>query len=216
LNKESIGAHALHLVTDRKLAGFKGFLETIESAVKAGVTWVQYREKVLGDEEFYRQGMEVKEIAKAGNAIFIVNDRAHMVKAMNADGAHLGPDDLSPDLAREILGPDKIIGYSVKHPVEINKEIEKRVDYLGIGPIYATNTKKTVNPKWGLEGISTARKLANLPLVAIGGISLESAYDVIMAGADSIAVVSAIMAAEDPSKDTREILKRIGQALDNR
>lgn len=194
----------LYLVTDRRLAGNLSLTELVEKALAGGVTVVQLREKECPSREFYELAIKVKKIIPPEIPL-IINDRMDIALAAQADGLHLGQTDLPVEIARKYLGSEAIIGLSVENKEQLLAALDLPVDYLAISPLFSTPTKTFTIPAWGLEGLAAARKLTNLPLVAIGGINESNAAEVIRAGADGIAVVSAICAASDPQEAARRL-----------
>jgi thiamine-phosphate pyrophosphorylase len=197
------------LVTDRAFSKGRSSLEIVEAAVAGGVSAVQLREKDLGTREFYEEGLRIRDFLRSSGVPLIINDRVDVALALDADGVHLGQSDMPVNVARRILGPDLVIGLSVEKLAQINDGDAAYANYLGISPVFLTSTKPELDTSWGLEGIRVARSLTDLPLVAIGSIKLENAADVIRAGADSIAVVTAIVAADDPCQATRLLLDEV-------
>jgi len=210
----------LMLVTDRRLAGGRSITEIVEAAVAGGVTIVQLREKEATTREFVDVGRRVAEILRPRRIPLIINDRVDVALAVVADGVHLGAADMSPADARRILGPKAIIGFSVENEgqaVAAEREGGRLdVDYLGVSPVFATPTKPDAGggggAAWGIEGLWRLRPIVRLPLVAIGGINLENAARVMEAGADGLAVVSAICAAEDPAEAARALRAIVNKA----
>lgn len=181
----------LYAITDA--AAGSSHLEQVAAFVRAGATLVQIRDKrASGREALYEVVVEALRIAHPLGAKIVVNDRVDVARAARADGVHVGQEDLPAAAAREILGPDRIVGVST-HSVEQAREAERlAVDYVAIGPAFATSTKENPDPVVGLDGIAAVRAVVAKPLVAIGGITVERAPSVIAAGADSLAVVSAL------------------------
>lgn len=205
----------LYLVTDRRFLRHLSLAELVARAVAAGVTMVQLREKECPAREFYELALLLKQILPAGIALMI-NDRLDIALAAKADGVHLGQEDLPVEKARALIGPEAIIGLTINN-LEQLKEAEKLpVDYLAISPIFPTPTKTDTGPPWGPQGLARARKLAEKPLVAIGGLNEANVSQVIKAGADGIAVVSAICGAEDPEKASRTLRRLIEEARELR
>jgi thiamine-phosphate pyrophosphorylase len=158
-----------------------------------GATLVQLREKQMPAREFYEQARAAVDFARVSRVTLIINDRVDVALAVNAGGVHLGQDDMPPGAARKLLGDEAIIGYSTHNLEQATKALTLPVNYLAIGPIFATSTKTDTSPVLGLEGLRAVRNaIGPVPLVAIGGISAANARDVIEAGADSVAVISAI------------------------
>ncbi len=204
--------YSLYLVTDRGLAHGRSTLEIVSAAVKGGATVVQLREKNCSTREFIEQAMHIKDFLKTHSVPLVINDRVDVAQAVKADGVHLGQTDMPLEMAKGILGDTMIIGISTES-VQDGIEAEKGgADYLGVSPIYATPTKTDTAPPLGLEGLREIRKAVNLPLVGIGGLSRNNAAEVIRSGADGVAVVSAIVAADDPETAARELKKIITEA----
>ncbi len=188
------------------------FLEIVEAAVKGGVSVVQLREKELSTLDFYNEGLAVKRLLKGHDVAFIINDRVDVAMALDADGAHLGQTDMPVEVARKLMGPGKIIGLSVEKMEHVSHESVQHADYLGVSPIFVTSTKPELEKAWGLEGLKRVRSATDMPLVAIGSINANNAEAVIEAGADNVAVVSAITSADDPEAAAREIVEKIQAA----
>ncbi|NPV83615.1 MAG: thiamine phosphate synthase [Candidatus Aminicenantes bacterium] len=202
---------SLYLVTDRRLAGNRPLTEVVSKAVAGGVTVVQLREKDCSSREYLELAMELKKILPPGVPL-LINDRLDVALAAGADGIHLGQSDLPAKIARKYLGPRAIIGLSVENLEQLEEAKNLPVDYLAISPVFSTPTKTDTGPAWGLEGLARARKLTALPLVAIGGLNEQNAAEVIRAGADGLAVVSAICAAADPEQAARRLRALIDEA----
>lgn len=195
----------LYLVTDRGLCRGRNVAHTVAEAMRGGITVVQLREKLLEDEEFLRSAVEMKELADRWNIPLIINDRLDIALACGAAGVHLGQDDTNCALARRVAGERMIVGVSVSTVEEALKAEADGADYLGVSPVFSTPTKPDAPAPAGLEGLRKIRGAVRLPLVGIGGINTANAADVIDAGADGVAVVSAIMAAQDPCRAAREL-----------
>lgn len=194
----------LYLVTDRHLCGSRGVAATVEAALEGGVTMVQLRDPTASTSELCRSGLELRRILLGTGVPLIVNDRLDVAFAIGADGVHLGQSDLHPIEARRLAGPDLIIGWSVSTVGESAKAVALppgTVDYLGIGPVWATPTKTDTAPPLGLAGLTAAVVIVGgaLPCVAIGGINAENAAKVAATGVSGLAVVSAICGAPDPA-----------------
>ncbi|NLZ07177.1 MAG: thiamine phosphate synthase [Phycisphaerae bacterium] len=202
----------LYLVTDRDLAGARGVAEVVRLALDGGVTLVQLREKTLAHEPFVEEACVLRDICHARGVPLIVNDNIAVARQANADGVHLGQSDASVEEARETLGPDAIIGLSVESIEQARTAARLDIDYVAVSPVFATPTKTDTAAPLGLEGVRAIRRLADKPLVAIGGINTANAADVLQAGADGLAVISAIMAAADPCQAARAF-RRLRSAL---
>ncbi len=175
--------------------------------VAAGVTLLQYRNKSGKAREILEDARELRR--RLGDRMkLIMNDRADLCVAADFDGLHLGQDDLSPESACLIIGPDRWLGISTHTPEQLAEADKTSATYLAIGPVFATSSKVNPDPVVGLEGVRRARALTRKPLVAIGGITRASAHSVIEAGADSVAVISDLL--RDPRKSAEELLRIMG------
>ncbi len=181
----------LYAITDTQLSNFT-HVEMVERLLAAGVRFIQLRDKEASSKELLDQARACLELTRAADAKLIINDRVDVALTANADGVHLGQGDLSVEEAREILGDDAIIGVSTHSLEQFNAALKTSANYVAVGPVYATTTKENPDPVVGLELVKAAKALADRPLVAIGGITIERAPEVIAAGADSIAVISAL------------------------
>ena len=199
----------VYLVTDRSFSRGRSTLEIVQAAVRGGVSVVQLREKELCTRDFFLEATRIRKFLRSVEVPLIINDRIDIALAVDADGVHLGQEDMPIKTARKILGPDRIIGLSVNEPREINEETFEFADYLAISPVFSTATKPDITQPWGLEGLRRARGLTDLPLVAIGSMTIEIAKEVVLAGADSLAVVTAIVSADDPAEATRTLVKGV-------
>jgi len=198
----------LYLITDDELLKGRDLKETIQKAIEGGITALQYRSKSPNKSirQMYEELKILREITREYGIPLIVNDRVDLALAVDADGVHIGQDDLPAEVVRKILGKDKIIGIST-HSLEEIKEADKLpVDYIAVGSIFRTSTKK--NPKIvGIQLIREAKKITRKPVVAIGGIMPYNVEEVLEAGADGVAVISAILGFKD-TKKSAEAMKR--------
>jgi thiamine-phosphate pyrophosphorylase len=188
----------LYLVT----SPVENLFSVVEAALEGGLTLVQYRDKTSDDLTRIRTAEKLKQLCHRYNALLIINDRVDLALAVDADGVHLGQEDLPISLARQLLGSQRIIGRSTKNPAEMQQAIQEGADYIGVGPVYETPTKAG-RAAAGLDYVRYAVKHATLPWFAIGGISAESLADVLTNGAERVAVVRAIMEAEQPTLMTQ-------------
>lgn len=187
----------LYPITDARLAHDL----QVERLCEGGARFIQLREKRRSAREFYREALNAVRAAHERGARLIVNDRADVALAVGADGVHLGQDDLSPDAARRVLGEGAIIGLSTHNVEQAFEAARMDVDYVAIGPVFATTSKEKPDPVVGLEGVRRAREaVKDKPLVAIGGVTLENALSVLEAGADSVALIGALASGDDPSE----------------
>ena len=197
----------VYLVTDAGLSEGRSTVSIVEDAIEGGVDVVQLREKETTANERYELGLELRELTRDADVPLIVNDRIDIAAAIDADGVHLGDDDLPVPVAREQLGEDAIVGRSVSTPVAAREAEAAGADYLGVGAVYGTTSKETTPEQShiGLERIRAVREATELPFVGIGGVTPENAAAVVEAGADGVAVISAITAAEDPAAATSRL-----------
>ncbi len=202
----------LYLVTDRGLSGGRPVEQIVRESAAGGVTVIQLREKDAGTRQFLEQAFALRQTASDLAIPFIINDRVDIALACCADGVHLGQGDMNCALARRIAGKDMIIGVSVSTADEALEAEADGADYLGVGPLFATPTKADALPAKGLGVLRTVRQAVRIPLVGIGGINYTNAGDVIRAGADGIAVVSAIIASPNPGAAARALRSAIDQA----
>lgn len=200
---------ALYLVTDRGYLKGRDLKDVVAQAAAGGVTMVQLREKDCSTRDFISLGLQLKALLGPLGIPLIINDRVDVALAIDADGVHIGQSDMPYEMARRILGRDKIIGLSVENLEEVRQTETLDVDYIGISPVYGTPTKTDTAPPFGLDGLRQALELTSHPSVAIGGMNHVTAADVILTGVDGIAVVSAIVGADDPEKASRELLEII-------
>jgi thiamine-phosphate pyrophosphorylase len=201
----------LYLVTDRGLALGRPLDAVVREAVEGGVTVVQIREKDLGTRSFLREALAVKAVTDRFRVPLIVNDRLDVALACGAAGVHLGQDDMDCPTARRLAGDGFIIGVSVSSPGEALRAEADGADYLGVSPVFSTPTKSDAPEPTGLSGLRAIRRAVGIPLVGIGGIHAGNAADIVQAGADGIAVVSAIMAAPDPHDAARRLRAVMGR-----
>ncbi len=199
---------SLYLVTDRLLSLGRPLEYVVEEAVKGGVSMVQLREKNCSSKDFYQQAVLLKKCLEPYGIPLIINDRLDIALACDADGLHIGQNDIPYSIARKLFGKDKIIGLSVESVWDALKANDLDVDYIGISPVFDTQTKTDTVSPLGLEGVREISKISRHPSVAIGGINKTNAAEIINAGANGISVVSAIMSAELPGEAAFE-LKRI-------
>jgi thiamine-phosphate pyrophosphorylase len=197
---------ALHVLTDREWSRGRDTLTIAKAALDGGATVIQLRDKKASTRTLVEEGLALRALTRERGALLIVNDRIDVALAVEADGAHVGQDDDMPiELARKLLGPDRILGVSAGNLEEAATAIAGRADYLGVGPIYATNTKADAGQPIGLALLSELARRYSIPLIAIGGIQAENTTAVVQAGATGIAVIRAIVNAEDIVAATRRL-----------
>ncbi|HDK7138736.1 TPA: thiamine phosphate synthase [Clostridium botulinum] len=189
--------YELYLITDRRFLKGRQLKKVVEDAILGGVTIVQVREKDVSTREFYNVAKEVKEVTDYYRVPIIINDRLDIAQAIDANGVHLGQKDMPLNIAREILGKDKIIGISVGNVKEALEAQNNGADYLGIGTIFPTGSKKDVDAIIGIDGLSKIKDSISIPSVAIGGIDKTNFKDVLKTGIEGISVISAILDEDD-------------------
>ncbi len=197
--------YSLYLVTDRGLSRGRSTLEIIKAGVAGGITCVQLREKDCSTRQFIKEALSVKEYLKENNIPLIINDRVDVAQAVAADGVHLGQTDMPLKTAKEILKNSMIIGISAESLEDAVRAEKDGADYIGVSPIFATPTKTDTALPLGLYGLKEISRTVKIPKVAIGGLNCENAGEVILNGADGIAVVSAIVSADDPQKAAEKL-----------
>ncbi len=201
----------LYAIIDAAQTGNRSTAAVSDALLAAGVKLIQYRDKQASSRVLYENSFELAARARQANAVLIVNDRADVARVVQADGVHVGQDDLSVELVRRVLGAGKRIGCSTHHPDQVRDADRSSADYIAFGPIFETQSKQQPDPVVGLEGLREARRLTRKPLVAIGGITLENVRAVIEAGADSVAVISDLLKPDDIESRARDFLKLLGE-----
>jgi thiamine-phosphate pyrophosphorylase len=179
-------------------------VECARKLADAGVRLIQYRNKNASARELFEKSREIAALFNPTGVRFIVNDRADVASLAGADGVHLGQDDLGAERARAVMSNGKLVGVSTHSAEQIRTALETSADYIAVGPIFTTGSKMNPDPVVGLELVRKARAMTDRPIVAIGGITLERAQEVMEAGADSVAVISDILRAENPGDRARE------------
>lgn len=206
LRWQKLAAARTYLVT----APVPNFLSVVESALQGGIAIVQYREKTAADDERLEMAIKMKALCHRYGALFIVNDRVDIAAAADADGVHLGQHDLPMAIARKILGPDKIVGRSTTNPQELQRALDEEADYIGVGPVHETPTKPGKAAS-GNEYVRYAADHATMPWFTIGGLNAENLAPTLAAGATRVAVVRALMQADDPAEVARSLVKQTQQ-----
>jgi thiamine-phosphate pyrophosphorylase len=199
----------LYIILDPSVYPSRPLVEVLRTAVEAGASLFQYRNKSASMKEAYTEALALRQAAAKAGALFIVNDRCDLALAVDADGVHLGQGDLPLDLARTVMGPDKLIGISTHNSDQVREAIAGKPDYLGFGPIFTPGSKQDHDPVVGLEGLRAMRSLTSLPVFAIGGIQIDRLGEVVLAGANGVAVISAILKAPDISHAVKTFLAQM-------
>lgn len=202
----------LYAITDRSWLNGRTLLEQVEETLKGGTTILQIREKDLDEASFKEEALQIKALCQKYNVPLIINDNVLLAKDIEADGVHIGQDDLALESARQILGPDKIIGVSAHNLEEAKKAYENGADYLGVGAMFSTNTKQDATD----VSFATLREICtqvDLPVVAIGGINQENIIQLTGSGIDGVAIISAIFASNDIEKATQQLKIKMNRML---
>ena len=198
--------YSIYLVTDDGCLQGRALIDCVREALEGGVTLVQYRAKTASSAEMYNEALQLKALCDSFNVPLIINDRLDIAMAVGAAGVHLGQDDLPCAAARRILGEDYLIGVSAHNPAEAKAALQSGADYLGCGAVFGTATKADVK-KMSTEGLTAICREKGLPVVGIGGVTVDNYREVRAAGADGAAIVSGILAQPDISATVRAIAK---------
>jgi thiamine-phosphate pyrophosphorylase len=199
----------LYAIVDPQDSG-RSPLALAAAYLAGGARLLQLRLKAAGARELYETALALRGVTRAVGARLVVNDRPDVAAAVDADGVHVGQTDVPVAVARRVVGPARWIGVSTHDVEEATRAVGDGADYLGVGPVYATTSKAGALPARGLALVRAVRGLTRVPLVAIGGITAETAADVLAAGADAVAVIGALTHAPNPAAATRELLARLG------
>ncbi|MFC5278505.1 thiamine phosphate synthase [Halorubrum rubrum] len=200
-----------YLVTGADRSAGRTTPEIVADALAGGVDVVQLREKGTDARSRYHLGLRLRELTADAGVPLVVNDRVDLAAAIDADGVHLGQSDLPPEVAREQFGPDAVVGVSASTPAEAREAVDAGADYLGVGAVYGTDSKKVPDERDGIgpEGVRAVADAVDVPAIGIGGIDADNASAVVEAGATGVAAVSAITAAEDPRTATEELREAV-------
>ena len=201
----------LHVLTDTELQSRFSHVELANLVIKGGADTIQFRQKIGSTREMIETAQELKRICEEAGGTFIVNDRVDVAIASEADGVHLGQDDFPIPLARKLLGESRIIGGSAATLEEAQKCLAEGVDYIGFGPVYPTTSKDDAGPVTGITLLEEVMNTISIPIIAIGGVTVENTPEVIQAGAQGIAVISAVCCQENPEQATRELFLALQQ-----
>jgi thiamine-phosphate pyrophosphorylase len=205
----------IYLVTGQSLCSPRPVEEIILQAIDGGIAYIQLREKDVSTRSFVQEAKRIKKLLSPYKIPLIINDRIDVALACGADGVHIGQEDMPYAIARKLMGKKAIIGLSVEDWTDVEESQKLDVDYIGVSPVFPTPTKTDTKGAWGLAGLAKIKAFSRHPLVAIGGINESNAADVIAAGADCIAVVSAICGASDPTTATRNLKSIIDASIIN-
>jgi thiamine-phosphate pyrophosphorylase len=199
----------LYIILDPSVCPARPLTEVLTAAAEAGASIFQYRNKTASMKEAYVEALALRQAAAKAGVLFIVNDRCDLALAVDADGVHLGQGDLPLDLARKVMGQDKLIGISTHNPDQVREATAGKPDYLGFGPIFKPGSKQDHDPVVGLAGLRAMRPLTSLPVFAIGGIQVDQVGEVTRCGANGVAVISAIIKAPDISHAVKTFLAQL-------
>ncbi|MEZ8655020.1 thiamine phosphate synthase [Vibrio splendidus] len=202
--------YKLYLVTDDQ-QDLETLKVVVEQAVAGGVTMVQVREKHGDVRAFIERAQAVKSILVGSGVPLIINDRVDVALAVDADGLHLGQSDMPAELARQLIGPDKILGLSIETEQQLQEADSLPIDYIGLSALFTTPTKTNLKKHWGYDGIKMALETTKLPIVGIGGINESNIPQLVESGIHGLALVSAICHAEDPKQATWDLLSLMGE-----
>src|SRR5256885_8570653 len=200
---------SLYIILDPSVCPERPLTEVLTAAAEAGASLFQYRNKTGSMKEAYVEALALRQTAAKAGVRFIVNDRCDLALAVDADGVHLGQGDLPLDLARKVMGQNKLIGISTHNPDQVREATAGKPDYLGFGPIFKPYSKQDHDPVVGLEGLRAMRSLTSLPVFAIGGIQIDQVGEVTRVGANGVAVISAIIMAPDISHAVKSFLAQL-------
>jgi thiamine-phosphate pyrophosphorylase len=199
----------LYVILDPAASQSRPLSDILRAAAAGGIRLFQYRNKSASMKEAYAEALPLRTLAAELGVVFIVNDRCDLALAVDADGVHLGQRDLPLPLARNVMGPGKLIGISTHNPDQVREASAGRPDYLGFGPIFTPGAKQDHDQVVGIEGLRTIRTLTPLPIFAIGGITVEKVGEVMKAGANGVAVISAILKAPDVTQAVGDFLAQM-------
>ncbi len=199
----------LYIILDPSVCSTCPLSEALAQSAQAGARIFQYRNKTASMKEAYGEAMLLRKAAAELGAWFIVNDRCDLALALDADGVHLGQEDLPYTYARKVMGPDKLIGLSTHNAKQVTEAEGLKPDYIGFGPIFTPGSKQDHDPIVGIEGLRTVRALTKLPIFAIGGITADQVAEVMRTGANGVAVISAILKAPNITQAVKDFLSRM-------
>lgn len=200
--------YSLYLVTDRSILKGRDIFKAVEDAIKGGVTLLQLREKDISTSDFYNLALKMKTLSKYYNIPLIINDRLDIALAIDADGLHIGQDDMPIKIARKLLGKNKLLGYSVSNIEEAIYGEINGADYLGAGPVYPTGSKADAGNPIGFDGLKIIRGSVSIPIVGIGGIGLSNISEVKSSGIDGISLISAILGNSNIEESSKILLSK--------
>lgn len=201
--------YGLYIILDPSVCPHRSLADALKEAIVAGARLFQYRNKSAPMKEAFAEALVLRKVALDAGVTFIVNDRCDLALAVDADGVHLGQEDLSLDLARKLMGPSKLVGLSTHNSNQVREANEGKPDYLGFGPIFKPGSKQDHDPLVGLDGLHAMRMLTSLPVFAIGGIQIDHVGEVMRAGANGVAIISAVLNAPDIGQAVKSFLAQL-------
>jgi len=202
----------LYLITDAKLSRGRSHLEVAQAAIEGGASLIQFREKEMTTRELVETARRLKELTSQQGVPFIVNDRLDVALAVDAEGVHVGQNDMPAALARQLIGPKKILGVSASTVEEALQAEREGADYISASPVFTTPTKPDAPPPTGLEGLRAIVEAVNIPVIAIGGINEKNVTEVMEAGAAGVAVISAVVSAPDITEAAHRLKEAVEAA----
>jgi len=202
----------LYVITDAKLSRGRSHLEVAQAAIKGGASLIQFRDKEMTTRQLVETAGKIKELTDEADIPLIINDRLDVALAVDADGVHVGQDDMPAALARQLIGPHKILGVSASTVEEALQAEREGADYVSASPVFTTPTKPDAPPPTGLEGLRAIGEAVNLPVIAIGGINEENVAEVMEAGAQGVAVISAVVSAPGIATAARRLRETVEAA----
>ena len=212
-NRHRRSLHGLYIILDPSICPDRPLHSVLIQSAQAGAQIFQYRNKTASMKESYVEALILRKTAAEEGVLFIVNDRCDLALAVDADGVHLGQDDLPIDYVRKLMGSEKLIGLSTHSADQVKEADALKPDYIGFGPIFTPGSKRDHDPVVGMKGLRSIRSLTSLPIFAIGGIQVDQVGELVQAGADGVAVISAILRAQDVGHAVKSFLARMpGQA----
>jgi thiamine-phosphate pyrophosphorylase len=200
---------SVYVISDREVAGERSILDLVRAAIQGGATVIQLREKTATTREMIELGIALHQITYDADVPLIVNDRLDVALAIGAEGLHVGVDDMPVAMARQLMGADRILGFSPETVQGAEQGERDGADYLGIGDVYGTPSKADAGQPIGLDGLARVVEAVSIPVVAIGGITADNAPETIRAGVQGVAVISAVIGARDPEEAARRIVRAV-------
>lgn len=210
--RHRVSLHGLYVILDPSVYPARPLRDVLIQSAAAGARIFQYRNKVASMKGAYADALVLRKAAEQAGVLFIINDRCDLALAVDADGVHLGQDDLPIAHARALMGPDKLLGLSTHNVDQVKEADQLKPDYIGFGPIFTPGSKQDHDPVVGLEGLRRVRPLTTLPMFAIGGIHVDQVRAIRQAGAEGVAVISAVLKATDVKQAVRDLIAQMNRS----